>query len=277
MVKRVYNFNPGPATLPLEVLQQAQKELLDYRGTGMSVMEISHRSPEYDEINSRAMALTREIFGLGDNFKVLFLGGGASTQFAMIPMNFLSPGKTAAYIDTGSWSNKAIKEAQSIGKVHLAFSSKDEKYRRVPKPSEIDLPSDAAYLHLTSNNTIFGTQFHEFPDAGSVPLFWDMSSDIATRRLDFGKFSLIYAGAQKNLGPAGVTIVIIREDLLARCPDNLLTMSSYKTYAETNSLFNTPPVFAIYVLKLVLEWIKRQGGLGPLKRSTSPRKSESTR
>ncbi len=261
MTARVYNFNPGPATLPLEVLQQAQRELLDYRGTGMSVMEISHRSPEFDEINNSAMALTREILGLGENFKVLFLGGGASTQFAVIPLNFLPSGKTATYVDTGSWSSKAIKEAQKIGKVHVAFSSKDEKYKRVPKPSEIDLPSEAAYLHVTSNNTIFGTQCHQFPDSGNIPLICDMSSDIASRRLDFSKFSLIYAGAQKNLGPAGVTVVIIREDLLAKCPDNLPTMFSYKTYAEKNSLYNTPPAFAIYMVKLVLEWIKEQGGL----------------
>lgn len=261
MTARVYNFNPGPATIPLEVLQQAQRELLDYHGTGMSVMEISHRSPEFDEINNSAMALTREIFGLGENFKVLFLGGGASTQFAVIPLNFLPSEKTAVYVDTGSWSSKAIKEAQKIGKVHIAFSSKDEKYKRVPKLSEIDLPSDAAYLHVTSNNTIFGTQCHQFPDSGNIPLICDMSSDIASRRLDFSKFSLIYAGAQKNLGPAGVTMVIIREDLLAKCPENLPTMFSYKTHAEKSSLYNTPPVFAIYMVKLVLEWIKGQGGL----------------
>lgn len=261
MTARVYNFNPGPATLPLEVLQQAQRELLDYRGTGMSVMEISHRSPEFDEINNGAMALTREILGLGDNFKVLFLGGGASTQFAMIPLNFLPSGKTAAYVDTGSWSSKAIKEVQKVGRAHIAFSSKDEKYKRVPKPSEIDLPSDTAYLHVTSNNTIFGTQCHQFPDSGNIPLICDMSSDIASRRLDFSQFSLIYAGAQKNLGPAGVTMVIIREDLLAKCPDNLPTMFSYRTHAEKDSLYNTPPVFAIYMVKLVLEWIKEQGGL----------------
>jgi len=261
MTARVYNFNPGPATLPLEVLQQVQRELLDYRGTGMSVMEISHRSPEFDEINNGAMALTREILGLRDNFKVLFLGGGASTQFAMIPLNFLPSGKTAAYVDTGSWSSKAIKEVQKVGRAHIAFSSKDEKYKRVPKPSEIDLPSDTAYLHVTSNNTIFGTQCHQFPDSGNIPLICDMSSDIASRCLDFSRFSLIYAGAQKNLGPAGVTMVIIREDLLAKCPDNLPTMFSYKTHAEKNSLYNTPPVFAIYMVKLVLEWIKEQGGL----------------
>jgi phosphoserine aminotransferase len=261
MANRVYNFNPGPATLPPEVLQQAQRELLDYGGTGMSVMEISHRSAEYEEINNKAMALTRELFGLGDNFKIIFLGGGASTQFAIIPMNFLAQGKIAAYADTGSWSSKAIKEAQKFGKVHIAFSSKEEKYKRVPKPSEVNCPADAAYLHVTSNNTIFGTQYHKFPEPGNVPLIADMSSDIASHRLDFSKFSLIYAGAQKNLGPAGVTVVIIRDDLLAKCPDNLSTMLSYTTHAKENSLYNTPPVFAVYIVKLVLEWIKRQGGL----------------
>jgi len=261
MIHRVYNFNPGPATLPLEILQQAQQELLDYRGTGMSVMEISHRSPEYEEINNSAVALMREILGLGNNYKVLFLGGGASSQFALIPMNFLPSGKTSAYIDTGAWSNKAIKEAQKIGKVHISFSSKDQNYTRVPKPSEIDLPSDAVYIHLTSNNTIFGTQLHEFPDTGNIPLIADMSSDIASRRLDFNRFSLIYAGVQKNLGPAGVTIVIIHDDLLAIAADDLPTMFSYKTHAAKSSLFNTPPVFAVYIVKLLLERIKKQGGL----------------
>jgi len=272
MTKRVYNFNPGPATLPLSVLQRVQQELLDYRGTGMSVLEISHRSPEYEDINTSAMALTREILGLRDNFKVLFLGGGASTQFAMIPMNFLPTGKTAVYVDTGSWSSKAIKEAQKIGKVQVAFSSKAENYKRVPKPSEVKCPSEAAYLHVTSNNTIFGTQYDDFPNPGNVPMIADMSSDIASRRRDFTKFSLIYAGAQKNLGPAGVTIVIIRDDLLARCPENLSTMFTYTTHAKENSLYNTPPVFAVYIVKMVLEWMKEQGGLNAVEKSNFAKK-----
>jgi len=272
MANRVYNFNPGPATLPLEVLQQAQQELLDYADTGMSVMEISHRSPEFDDINNKAMAMVHEILGLGDNYKVLFIGGGASTQFALIPLNFLPSGKTAAYVDTGSWSTKAIKEAQIIGRMHLAFSSKDQDYKRVPKPTEIDLPADAAYLHVTSNNTIKGTQLHQFPDTGDIPLICDMSSDIASRRLDFSKFSLIYAGAQKNLGPAGVTMVIIRDDLLAKCPDNLPTMFCYKTHAEKNSLYNTPPAFPVYMVKLVLEWIKKQGGLQAIEKTNIAKK-----
>ncbi len=261
MANRIFNFNPGPSTLPLEVLQTVQQELLDYRGTGMSVMEISHRSAEFDDINNSAIALTREIMGLDEKYHVLFLGGGASTQFAMIPLNFLGGDKVGAYVDTGSWSAKAIKEAGIIGKMHLAASSKGEGYSRIPKPSEMDIPADAAYLHITSNNTIKGTQYHEFPDTGKVPLICDMSSDMLSRRLDFGKFSLIYAGAQKNLGPAGVTMVVIHDDMLQRCRDGNPTMFDYRTHAEKKSLYNTPPAFPIYVVKLVLEWVKNQGGL----------------
>lgn len=261
MAKRVFNFNPGPAVLPLEVLETAKEELLDYRGTGMSILEISHRSADFEEVNNSAMALMREIMGLGDNYKVLFVGGGASTQFAMAPMNFLHPGKTAAYIDTGAWGNKAIKEAKLIGNVHIAASTKEQSYNRVNKLAEIKFPADAAYLHLTSNETINGTQFSEFPETGNVPLICDMSSDMLSRRRDFGKFSLIYAGAQKNLGPAGVTLVVIKDDLLAKCKEGLPTMLNYQTHAKENSLYNTPPAFGIYIVKLVLEWIKKQGGL----------------
>ncbi|UCC44834.1 MAG: 3-phosphoserine/phosphohydroxythreonine transaminase [Candidatus Zixiibacteriota bacterium] len=261
MAHRIFNFNPGPSTLPLDVLKIVQQELLDYRGTGMSVMEISHRSPEYDEINNRAIELFRELAGLGDDYHVLFVGGGASTQFAMIPLNFLVDGKKAAYVDTGSWSTKAIKEANKLGEVHLAGSSKDKDYCFIPGPSEIDIPSGAAYLHLTSNNTIKGTQYHEWPDPGNVPLMCDMSSDILSRRLDYGKFSLIYAGAQKNLGPAGVTLVAIRDSLLAKCKDGTPSMLDYRIHAEKKSLYNTPPAFGVYIVKLVLEWVKSKGGL----------------
>ena len=259
MAHRVFNFNPGPATLPLDVLKIVQEELLDYRGTGMSIMETSHRAPEFDEINKQAMALMRETLGLGDNYKVLFMGGGASTQFALIPMNFLPEGKVGAYVDTGTWSSKAIKEANIIGKAHLAASSKDEGYSFIP--DKLDVPSDAAYLHITSNNTIKGTQYQDIPDAGKIPLICDMSSDIASRQHDFTKFSMIYAGAQKNLGPSGVTVVIIRDDFLATAKEGLPSMLTYKTFAEKDSLYNTPPSFAIYVVKLILEWIKGQGGL----------------
>jgi len=271
-MKRVFNFNPGPAVLPLEVLQIVQNELLDFKGTGMSILEISHRSAEYEEVNNAAMSLMKEVMGLGDNYKVLFLGGGASTQFAMIPMNFLPPGKTAAYIDIGSWSNKAVKEAKLIGNVHMAFSSKGINYTKLPKMADIKFPADAAYLHMTSNETIHGTQMAEFPSTGAVPLICDMSSDILSRRRDFGKFALIYAGAQKNLGPAGVTVVVIREDMLARSKEGLPTMLNYNTHAKENSLYNTPPVFGVYIVKLVLEWIKKQGGLQAVEKVNAAKK-----
>ncbi len=261
MAKRVFNFNPGPAVLPLEVLETIKADIPDYKGTGMSVMEISHRSKDFEEINNAAMALFRELMGLGENYKVLFLGGGASTQFAMIPLNFLHSGKTAAYVDTGAWSNKAVKEAKLIGNVHVAATMKEINYTRLPKLADIKFPADAAYLHLTSNETIHGNQFDQFPETGSVPLICDMSSDILSRRRDFSKFSMIYAGAQKNLGPAGVAVLIMREEMLAKCKEGLPTMFNYNTHAKENSLYNTPPAFSIYVVRLVLEWIKGQGGL----------------
>ncbi|MEW6411063.1 MAG: 3-phosphoserine/phosphohydroxythreonine transaminase [Candidatus Zixiibacteriota bacterium] len=270
MTHRIHNFNAGPATLPLDVLKIVQQEFLDYKGTGMSVMEISHRSKEYDEINDTAIALFREILGLDESYHVLFLGGGASMQFSMVPMNFLHKGKTAAYVDTGAWSNKAIKEAKLIGNVHLAGSSKESSYDHIPK--KIDFPKDAAYLHVTSNNTIFGTQYSSFPNAGNVPMICDMSSDIASRRHDFKKFSMIYAGAQKNLGPAGVTVVIIKQSLLDRCAEGLPTMLNYKTHAAKKSLYNTPPAFPVYIVKLVLEWIKRQGGLEAIEKANFAKK-----
>jgi phosphoserine aminotransferase len=259
MTNRVFNFSAGPATLPLEVLEIAQRELLDYKGTGMSIIENSHRSPEYDEINDSCIALFKEIFNLNDDYHVLFVGGGASSQFAIVPMNFLTADKTGAYIDTGTWSNKAIKEAKFFGNVHVAASSKESNYDHIP--TEFDVPSDAAYLHMTSNNTIFGTQFQTVPDSKGLPLICDMSSDIGSRVHDFNKFDIIYAGAQKNLGPAGVTVVIISDEMLGKCNENIPTMFSYKTHADKKSLFNTPPVFGVYFVKLVLEWIKNQGGL----------------
>jgi phosphoserine aminotransferase len=272
MAKRAINYNAGPAGVPLEVLKIVQEELLDYRGTGISIMESSHRSAEYDEINEQAMALARELFGLGDDYHVLFMTGGASTQFALIPFNFLNPGQVGAYVDTGTWSTKALKECQIQGDMHLVYSSKDLDYRRVPRMDEIKIPGNAAYLHMTSNNTIKGTQFHEFPDTGDVPLVCDMSSDIASRQLDFKKFSLIYAGAQKNLGPSGVTLVLIRDDLLQKGKDGLPTMFTYKTYAEKKSLYNTPPAFGVYFMKLVFEWIKGQGGLAGVEKINRAKK-----
>ncbi len=261
MVKRNANFNPGPAAMPLDVLKIVQEELLDYRDSGISILESSHREKEFEAVNDQATALIHEVLGIGSDYQVIFMGGGASTQFDLIPMNFIGGGQTAAYIDTGDFASRALKECQLVAKAHVAFSSKEEKYRRVPKMNEIKYPEDTAYLHVCSNNTIEGTQFQQFPETGKVPLVADMSSDIASRRLDFKKFSLIYAGAQKNLGVAGVTLVVIRNDFLAKAKTGMPTLLSYKTHVDSKSLYNTPPVFGIYIMKLVLEWIKSKGGL----------------
>jgi phosphoserine aminotransferase len=272
MVKRVVNFNPGPAALPLEVIKKVQEELLDYQGTGMSILESSHREKEFEAINDQAIALVREILGLNPDYYVLFMGGGASTQFALVPLNFINVGQEAAYVDTGEFANKALKECQIVARAHLAFSSKEEKYRRVPMMSEIKYPDNVAYLHICANNTIEGTQFHEFPDTGSVPLVADMSSDIASRQLDYKKFSLFYAGAQKNLGSAGVTLVVIRKDFLSKAKKSLPAILSYQTYADSKSLYNTPPVFAVYIMKLVLEWIKSKDGLAGIEKINNTKK-----
>lgn len=272
MANRVFNFNPGPSTLPLDVLKKVQAELLDFQNTGMSIMEISHRSPEYDKVHNDAIALTKELMGLDDSYKVLFVGGGASTQFAYIPMNFLPKGKVGAYVDTGTWSSKAIKEVDKLGQSYLAGSSKDAGYTFIPTPDEIDIPKDAAYLHITTNNTIKGTQYHQFPETGKVPLIADMSSDILSHRLDFSKFSMIYAGAQKNLGPSGVTLIVMEEKMLDQINDGLPTMIDYHTHVNKNSLFNTPPTLPIYIVKLVLEWIKEQGGLAAIEDTNRKKK-----
>jgi len=272
MVKRNVNFNPGPAALPLDVLKIVQGELLDYQDSGMSILESSHRGKEFEAVNDQAIALVHELLGLGTDYQVLFLGGGASTQFALIPMNFIGDGQMAAYVDTGEFASKALKECQTVAKAHVAFSSREEKYRRLPEMSEIKYPEDVAYLHICSNNTIEGTQFQEFPDTGKVPLVADMSSDIASQQLDFKKFSLIYAGAQKNLGPAGVTLVVIRDDFLSKANKDLPTMLSYQTHADNKSLYNTPPVFGVYIMKLVLEWIKSKGGLAGVEKINAAKK-----
>jgi phosphoserine aminotransferase len=260
-VRRVYNFSAGPAVLPLPVLEQAQRDLVSLPGVGMSVMEISHRSKTFDEIIQAAEARMRELAGIPSNYKVLFLQGGASLQFSMVPMNLLTPGSTADYILTGDWSKKALKEAKKVGSTHVAATTEDGNFKRVPKQAELALTSGAAYVHMTSNNTIFGTQWHWLPEVGGVPLVSDASSDIFSRPIDVSKFGLIYAGAQKNLGPSGVTVVIVRDDLLARSADSLPTMLNLRTQAENGSMFNTPPVFGVYILRLVLDWLKSLGGL----------------
>ncbi len=260
MGQRVINFNPGPSALPLAVLEQAKSEMLDFQGSGMSVLETSHRSKNFEAVLDSAITRTRRLLGLDESYHVLFLQGGASMQFAMVPMN-LAGDKPVDYVDTGTWSTKAIKEARICGKqTRVVASSEDEKFTYIPE--KIALNPDAAYLHITSNNTIRGTQWRSFPDAGNVPLVSDMSSDIFSRRFDARRFGLIYAGAQKNAGPAGVTLVIIRDDLLQRVPKELPTMFRYSTYADNRSLYNTPPCFSIYVCELVLKWIEETvGGL----------------
>ncbi len=260
MISRVYNFNPGPATLPLSVLQKAREELLDYRGTGMSVMEISHRSRQFEEIIASAEASILELAGLDKNYRVLFLQGGASLQFMMVPFTFLPTGKTADYILTGSFAEKALQEASCLGNTHTAASTKDSGYSAIPSQEELSFSPDPAYVHLTTNNTIYGTQWKYIPSCGGAPLIADMSSDILSREMDLSKFSLIYAGAQKNLGPAGVTLVLIHKGMLEKVPDNIPKIFSYKTHADSASLYNTPSCFSIYILKLVMEWLKDQGG-----------------
>lgn len=259
--KRAYNFNAGPSALPLEVLEKAQQELVNYNGSGMSIMEMSHRSKDYDAVHNEAIARLKKLFSIPENYEVLFLQGGASLQFTMVPMNFLTEGKTASYVLTGSWSEKALKEAKLFGQPVEAASSKENKYRNIPALNDIKFNADDAYVHLTSNNTIYGTEWVEFPDTGDVPLVADMSSDILSRPVDVSKFGIIYAGAQKNLGPSGVTVVIIRKDLLEKANTNIPTMLKYTTHADSNSLYNTPPAFGIYMLGEVLKWVEDQGGL----------------
>lgn len=259
--QRAYNLNAGPSALPLEVLEKAQKEFVNYQGSGMSIMEMSHRSALYDEVHNEAIARLKKLFEIPDNYEVLFLQGGGSLEFAMIPMNFLKPGQKASYVLTGSWSEKAFKEAKLFGEAVEAASTKENNYRNIPALEDIKFNADDAYVHITANNTIYGTEWPEFPDTGDVPLIADMSSDILSRPVDVSKFGMIYAGAQKNLGPSGVTVVIIRKDLLEKANTNIPTMLKYATHADKNSLYNTPPTFGIYMLGEVLKWVEQQGGV----------------
>ncbi|MCA9593585.1 MAG: 3-phosphoserine/phosphohydroxythreonine transaminase [Myxococcales bacterium] len=264
---RVKNFNAGPATLPLAALERAHRELLDIDGTGMSIMEHSHRGKTYDAVHAEALSLVRELLAVPEDYHVLLLQGGASQQFAMVPMNLLPEGKSADYVVTGSWSKKAVKEAKAVGQVNIAASTeKDGKFVRIPKQSELSLSDDAAYVHITTNNTIAGTQWHELPDTGKVPLVADMSSDIMWKPTDVSKFGLIYAGAQKNLGPSGVTLVIAKKDLVAGANEKLPAIFQYRTHADANSLYNTPPTFGIYILRNVLAVVKQAGGLSAMEK-----------
>ncbi|MCG6918882.1 MAG: 3-phosphoserine/phosphohydroxythreonine transaminase [Deltaproteobacteria bacterium] len=266
MGKRIHNFNPGPAALPLPVLEEIQGEFLDYKGSGMSITEVSHRSAWFEEVINDAKVRVKRLLGCGEDYEVLFIQGGASLQFSMVPMNLLPDDQVADYVNTGSWSAKAIKEAQILAKkVRVVASSEDRDFTYIPK--NIDFNEDAAYVHITSNNTIRGTQWSRYPDTGTLPLVSDLSSDIMGRPMDLTSFGLIYAGAQKNLGPAGVTLVVIRRDMLDRVPDNLPTMLRYTTFSAKNSMFNTPPCFAIYVVQLVLKWLEETvGGLAKMEK-----------
>ncbi len=259
--ERIFNFSAGPAVLPVEVLAEAQRDLMALPGVGMSILEISHRSKPFDDVIEGCEADLRALAGIPPNYHVLFLQGGASLQFSMVPMNLMPAGGSADYVVTGSWSEKAVKEAKRVGGVKIAASTAGENYARVPKQSELTLDPAAAYMHYTTNNTIYGTEWHYVPDVGSVPLVADTSSDMFSRPIDVGKFGLIYAGAQKNLGPSGLTLVIIRDDLVARTPPSLATMLQYSVHVENKSMYNTPPVFGVYVMGLVLKWLLKEGGL----------------
>lgn len=256
---RAYNFSAGPAILPEEVLKEAQAELLDYQGTGMSIMEMSHRGKEYSAIHEECIANIKQLLNIPEGYSVLFMTGGASTQFALIPMNLLGEGQTADYTNSGAWAAKAIKEAKALGNINIAADCGKEIPTRVPSIDELNLTDGAAYLHITSNETISGAQWKVFPENGT--LIADMSSDILSRPLDVSKFGMIYAGAQKNLGPAGITLVIIKDELAERCPESVPTIMRYKTQIENNSLFNTVPTYPVYILCLVTRWLLAKGGI----------------
>jgi phosphoserine aminotransferase len=269
VTERIFNFGAGPAVLPEPVLEEVRRDLMSLPGTGMSILEISHRSKAFEQILDGAIGDIRRLAGVPSNYHILFLGGGASLQFSMVPMNLLAHDRSADYVVTGSWSKKAVKEAQKVGMVSIAATTEPDGFARIPEQSEIRLDPEAAYLHITTNNTIYGTEWRREPEVGMVPLVADASSDVFSRPIDVGRYALLYAGAQKNLGPAGVTLVVIREDLLARSPEGLPTMLDYNTHAQNNSLYNTPPVFAIYVVRLVVKWMLAQGGLDAVGRANA--------
>jgi len=262
--KRAFNFNAGPAALPLSVLERAREEMTDYNGTGMSVMEMSHRSKDYEEIQSRAEQGLRRHLAIPENYSVLFLQGGGSLQFAMVPMNLYLQGKPVDVIHTGAWTAKAISELKKIAEYRLAGTTEPDKFVRIPDAAEISLSANASYVYLASNNTIEGTEWTAFPNTGDVPLVADMSSDILSRPVDVGKFGLIFAGAQKNLGPSGVTVVIIRNELVERAGKNVPAILQYRTHAKDRSLYNTPPTFSVYILGLVIDWIEAEGGIAKI-------------
>ncbi|MCI5166196.1 MAG: 3-phosphoserine/phosphohydroxythreonine transaminase [Candidatus Electrothrix sp. GM3_4] len=263
MSERIYNFSPGPATLPYSVLEEAAKDIVNFKGKGIGLIEMSHRSKDFMAVTDETEALVRELLEVPENYKVLFLQGGASSQFFMVPMNLLGADKQATYLNTGTWAKKAIKEAKLLGDIDVAYSGEESQFNRIPEEDEYTVDRSSEYLYLCSNNTIYGTQFAQFPEKDSM-LVCDMSSDIFSRSLDISRFGVIFAGAQKNMGPAGVTLVIIREDLLDKTPENVPTMLRYQTHVDKGSMFNTPPTFAIYCVGRVLNWLKEQGGVGAM-------------
>lgn len=266
-MERVYNFAAGPACMPVSVLEKAQSEMVCYGSAGMSVMEMSHRTKKYEDIIFGANQTLRKIMQIPDNYKVLFLQGGASTQFAMVPLNLFRSSKKADYVNTGAWSTKAIQEAGRYGKVNVVASSRDRNFTYIPDLDPEKFDPEADYFHITTNNTIYGTRYTRIPDTGSVPLVADMSSNILSEVCDVSKFGLIYAGAQKNMGPAGVTVVIIREDLCGHAMDITPAMLEYKVHSENDSMYNTPPTYAIYICKLVFEWVKESGGVPSIQKT----------
>lgn len=261
MTNRIYNFSAGPAILPEEVLLEAQQDMLSYKGTGMNVMEMSHRGKVYDEIFKNAQNDFKKLLNISDNYEILFLQGGATLQFSMVPLNLMPPVNKADYIVTGGWSKSAVKEAKRVGTVNIAASTESENFVRIPTQAELKLDPEAAYVHYTSNNTLYGTEWQTEPEVGNVPLVCDASSDILSRSIDVNKYAMIYAGAQKNLGPSGATVVIIRKDMLERSQDSLHTYLNYKAHAEKESMYNTPATYPVYIVGLVLKWLINMGGV----------------
>ena len=273
MSKRIFNFSAGPATLPLHVLEKAQQELLNFQDQGMSIMEMSHRSKIFEAVLDNAKSGIKDLLSVPDTHDILFLQGGASLQFSMVPLNIAQEGKKVSLINTGIWSKKALKEIKKQSECDVVASSEDKNFSYIPTINDDQIDQNASFLYMCSNNTIFGTQFKQFPNTNTVPLVADMSSDILSRKLDVSKFGIIFAGSQKNIGPAGVTIVIIRKDLLDRSPDNLPSMLNYNSFVESNSLYNTIPTFGIYIISSVIDWIKQQGGLDAIEKNNDTKAS----
>ena len=264
MPNRIFNFSAGPCTLPLPALEKAQIDFVDYQGAGMSLIEMSHRGKHYDEVHFEAIAGIRDVLNVPDSYDILFIQGGATLQFGMVPLNLMTDGKTAEFLNTGTWVKKAVADAEKLGPTRVIWSGEDENFTRIPRSDEYQAGHDSAYLHICGNETIGGIEYQQYPDTGDVPLVSDMSSHIMSRPIEWEKLDLAFAGAQKNLGPAGMALVIIRKTLLEKCKDGLPAYLSYKTHAGKDSLYNTPPVFAIYMMKLTVDWVKSQGGLAEM-------------